>query len=142
MTVAAGWVARRLGLPAAIRYITVDLAVSPFTPGYVADRGRLQLMADIGVVLLLFEIGIEIDPIRLGRERARLLVAAPIQTALTGLAAFGVLRAFGVGGPGAAILGLSVALSSSVVVVNITRNRNPTTARPRRPSWAGAWSRT
>ncbi len=127
LTVAAGWLARRLGLPAVIGYIAVGLAVSPFTPGYVADRSRLQLLADIGVVLLLFEVGIEIDPLRLGRERGRLLIAAPAQTLLTALIAFGVLLAFGLPRPGAALIGLSVALSSSVVVVNITRSRRRTT---------------
>jgi len=61
----AGWVARRAGLPAVIGYLATGLIVSPFTPGYVADRHQLQLFADVGVVLLLFEVGIEIDPSRL-----------------------------------------------------------------------------
>jgi monovalent cation:H+ antiporter-2, CPA2 family len=129
LAVAAGWLARRLGLSAVIGYIVVGLAVSPFTPGYAADRSRLQLLADIGVVLLLFEVGIEIDPLRLGRERRRLLIVAPIQALLTALIAFGVFLAFGVPRPGAALIGLSVALSSSVVVVNMTRSRRRTTDR-------------
>ena len=139
LAVAAGWLARRLGLPAVIGYIVVGLAVSPFTPGYVADRNRLQLLADIGVVLLLFEVGIEIDPLRLGRERARLLLVAPVQTVLTSLLAFGALLAVGVSRSGAALLGLSVALSSSVVVVNITRSKRRTTDRPTEEDLLG-WS--
>lgn len=139
LAVAAGWLARRLGLPAVIGYIIVGLAVSPFTPGYIADRNLLQLLADIGVVLLLFEVGIEIDPLRLGRERARLLVVAPIQTLLTALIAFGVLLAFGVSQPGAALIGLALALSSSVVVVNITRSQHRTTDRPTEEDLIG-WS--
>ena len=39
--VAAGWVARKLGLPAVLGYLVVGLIVSPFTPGYVADRRQL-----------------------------------------------------------------------------------------------------
>ncbi len=65
---AAGWVARRVGLPAVVGYLAVGLAMSPFTPGYVANRGQLQLLADVGVVLLLFEVGIEVDIARLRRE--------------------------------------------------------------------------
>ena len=53
---ALGWIARRLGFPAVVGYLALGLAVSPFTPGYVADRGQLQLLADLGVVLLLFEV--------------------------------------------------------------------------------------
>jgi len=80
----AGWVARRLGLPAVIGYLAVGLVVSPFTPGYVAERQQLLLFADVGVVLLLFEVGIELDPLELGRERGRLFWLAPLQTVLTG----------------------------------------------------------
>ncbi|TMD43565.1 MAG: hypothetical protein E6I88_01300 [Chloroflexi bacterium] len=67
-----GWLARRAGLPAVIGYLATGLIVSPFTPGYVADRQQLQLFADLGVILLLFEVGIELDPLKLGRNRGRL----------------------------------------------------------------------
>ena len=70
LAVVAGWLARRLGLPAVLGYLVVGLIVSPFTPGYVADRSQLTLLADVGVVLLLFEVGIEIDPVRLIRNRS------------------------------------------------------------------------
>ena len=64
-----GWVARRLGLPAVVGYLLLGVAVSPFTPGYVADREQIQLLADVGVVLLLFEVGIEVDLARIRREQ-------------------------------------------------------------------------
>lgn len=41
---ALGWTARRIGLPAVVGYLALGLAVSPFTPGFVADRGQLQLL--------------------------------------------------------------------------------------------------
>ena len=66
---ARGWRARRVGLPAIVGYLAVGVAVSPFTPGYVADREQIQLLADVGVVLLLFEVGIEVDLARLRREQ-------------------------------------------------------------------------
>ncbi len=119
----AGAVMRRLGLPAIVGYILVGMAISPFTPGYVADRDQLQLFADIGVVLLLFEVGIEIDPLELGRQRRHLLWAAPIHTLGVAAVGSGLGFAFGLGWKAALILGLAVALSSSVVVVNITRSR-------------------
>ena len=72
----AGWLARRAGLPAVLGYLAIGVVVSPFTPGYTADRHQLQLFADVGVVLLLFEVGIEIDPLELGLERSRLLLLA------------------------------------------------------------------
>ncbi len=129
LAVVAGWVARRFGLPAVLGYLVVGLIVSPFTPGYVADRRQLQVLADIGVVLLLFEVGIEIDPVRLLRNRSGVLWTAPVQVLLTTLLVGGVSLALGVGWAGAVLIGLSVALSSSVVVINITRSRRRTTNR-------------
>lgn len=63
-----GTACRRLGLPAVLGYLFVGLAVGPFTPGYVVDRQQLQVLADVGVVLLLFEVGIELDLRALRRE--------------------------------------------------------------------------
>ena len=123
----AGWLARAAGLPAVVGYLAVGLVVSPFTPGYVADREQIQLLADFGVVLLLFEVGIEVDLLRLRREQVGLLWAAPLQVVLTTAIAGGAAFAAGLGWFGAAIVGLSVALSSGVVIVNITRSRRRTT---------------
>jgi len=123
----AGKLARRLGLPAVLGYLVVGVAVSPFTPGYVANREQLAVLADIGVVLLLFEVGIEINPLRLARERRKLLLLSPLQVLITWVVSGAVCIALGVNPAGAAIVGLSIAMSSSVVVVNITRSRMRTT---------------
>lgn len=135
----AGWVARRGGLPAVVGYLVVGLAVSPFTPGYVADREQLQTLADVGVVLLLFEVGIEIDPLRLRREHGRLLLLAPVQVATTIGCGTGVGIGAGLDGRGALLLGLAAAMSSSVVVINITRSRRRTT-NPQTEEALLAWS--
>jgi CPA2 family monovalent cation:H+ antiporter-2 len=123
----AGWLARRAGLPAVLGYLAVGLIFSPFTPGYVADRHQLQIFADVGVVLLLFEVGIELDLAELQRERGRLFWAAPLQTIVTALVSTAVGLLLKLPLAGAVLLGLCLALSSSVVVVNITRSRRRTT---------------
>ena len=121
-------VARRFGFPAVLGYLAAGLVVSPFTPGYVADRNQLQVLADVGVVLLLFEVGIEVNPLRLGREHRAVLWAAPAQLIITSVAVGGAALALGVTLAGSALIGLSIALSSSVVIVNITRSRRRTTS--------------
>ena len=103
-----GWLARRVGLPAVLGYLAVGLVVSPFTPGYVADRHQLQLFADVGVVLLLFEVGIEIDPLEIGRERGRLFLVAPAQVVLSTLVAGALGLVAGLRPAGAVLLGWSV----------------------------------
>jgi CPA2 family monovalent cation:H+ antiporter-2 len=136
---AGGWLARRAGLPAIVGYLLVGLGVSPFTPGYVADRHQLELLADVGVVLLLFEVGIEVDLERLRREHGPLLWAAPAQALLSTAIAGAVFMAAGLDPLPAALVGLCVALSSSVVIVNITRSRRRTTDRATEVALLG-WS--
>jgi len=137
--VLAGWVARRIGLPAVVGYLGLGIVVSPFTPGYVADHEQLQLLADLGVVLLLFEVGIEVDLLRIRSEQRGLILAAPLQVVITTLASAVVLAVLGLAPLPAALIGLSVALSSSVVIVNITRSRRRTTDRPTEDALLG-WS--
>ena len=125
----AGYVARRVGLPAVVGYLAVGVVVSPFTPGYVANREQLSILADVGVVLLLFEVGIEINPLRLARERRRLLLSSPLQVAITWVVSAVACAIAGIPVAGAALIGLSIAMSSSVVVVNFTRSKSRTTDR-------------
>ena len=122
----AGFGLRRLGLPAVVGYLIVGLLIGPFTPGYVADRHQIQVLADVGVVLLLFEVGIELDLRALRREPLGILVAVPAQVAFVTLAGAIAFVALGSDVRGAVTLGLAVALSSSIVVVNITRSRKRT----------------
>jgi CPA2 family monovalent cation:H+ antiporter-2 len=122
-----GFAARKLGLPSVIGYLLTGLLVSPFTPGFVADNNQLALLADIGVVLLLFEVGIEIDLRRIGREQKALLWGAPAQVAIGLIIGTPVFLWLGLPILGALLIALSIALSSSVVIVNITRSPRRTT---------------
>ena len=129
LTVAAtmGFAARKVGLPSVIGYLLTGLLVSPFTPGFVADSKQLSLLADIGVVLLLFEVGIEIDLRRISREQKALLWGAPAQVAIGLAIGTPVFLWLEIPLLGALLLALSIALSSSVVIVNITRSPRRTT---------------
>jgi CPA2 family monovalent cation:H+ antiporter-2 len=121
-----GFAARRLGLPAVVGYLAVGLLVGPFTPGYVADRHQIQVLADVGIVLLLFEVGIELDLRALRREPLGILAAVPAQVAVVTVAGALVFAALGSDLLGAITLGLAVGLSSSIVIVNITRSKRRT----------------
>jgi len=127
LAAAAGYFARKIGLPAIVGYLVVGLLVSPLTPGYATDRDHLTLLADIGVVLLLFEVGIEVDVRRLRRDHGAILWLSPLQVVLTTAAVAGILLAIGLAAMGAVLVGIAVAMSSSVVIVNITRSRRRTT---------------
>jgi CPA2 family monovalent cation:H+ antiporter-2 len=136
---AFGYGARKIGLPAVVGYLLVGLVGFQLIPGENLDREQIQLLADIGVVLLLFEVGIELDMGRLRREHRSLLAASPLQIIGTTLASGLVLVALGQSLEVALILGLCVAMSSSVVVVNITRSRLRRTNRSTETALLG-WS--
>jgi CPA2 family monovalent cation:H+ antiporter-2 len=122
-----GTVARRLGLPAIIAYLLVGLAVGPFTPGYFVEQHQLEPLADVGVILLLFEVGIELDVRALRRDEPRgLLIAAPLQVVIGIVLGAGIALVTGMSLPGALTVGVATALSSSVVVVNMSRSRKRT----------------
>lgn len=127
LAAAAGLAARKIGLPAVVGYLLVGLLVSPFTPGYVASRDQIALLADIGVVLLLFEVGIELDLKRVRREQGPLLWMVPLQVVGGTLIIAMLLLQVGIPALGALLIGLGVSMSSSVVIVNITRSRRRST---------------
>jgi CPA2 family monovalent cation:H+ antiporter-2 len=122
-----------------VGYLAVGVGISPFTPGLIVDRNELHVLADVGVVLLLFEVGIEVDVVRLRREQVGLVWAAPAQAVITTLLGAAAGYAAGLPPVGAVLLGLCVALSSSVVIVNITRSRRRTTDVPTERAMIG-WS--
>ena len=117
-----GFAARKLGLPSVIGYLATGLLVSPFTPGFVADNNQLALLADIGVVLLLFEVGIELDLRKISREQKGLLWGVPAQIGFGLLVGTPIFLWLGIPIFGALLMSLSIAMSSSVVIVNITRS--------------------
>jgi CPA2 family monovalent cation:H+ antiporter-2 len=134
-----GFAARKLGLPSVIGYLVTGLLVSPFTPGFVADNNQLALLADIGVVLLLFEVGIELDLRKITREQKGLLWGVPAQMGFGLLVGTPIFLWLGVPIFGALLISLSIAMSSSVVIVNITRSPRRATDTPTEEALLG-WS--
>ncbi len=116
----AGYLARRLGLPDVIGYLLVGIVVGPFTPGFVADSTEIAVIADVGVVLLLFEVGLELDLGKVRKHAGAVMWASPLQVVVTTVVA-GVLAGHVLGLPPAVagIVGLAVATSSSAVIASL-----------------------
>jgi monovalent cation:H+ antiporter-2, CPA2 family len=113
----AGWIARRIGLPDVLGYLVVGILVNPTTPGFVAEPREIAVLADIGVILLLFQVGLEMDLRRVRREAGALFWAVPVQVLVTlAVSAAAIALIFGVAPVPALILGLAVASSSSAVI--------------------------
>jgi len=114
-----GLLAHRLGQPVLVGYILAGVAVGPFTPGpTVGDRHEIELLAEIGVALLLFALGLEVSFKDLKPVRKIALIGGPIQIALTILFGFGLAKGvLGWDTVPAVWFGAIIALSSTMVVL-------------------------
>jgi CPA2 family monovalent cation:H+ antiporter-2 len=114
-----GALAHRIGLAPMIGYIAAGLAVGPFTPGIVADPDEVLGLADIGVALLMFSIGLRF---RIGelREVGRLVaIGVPLQVVITMGIGAGVAVLMGSTLIEALFIGAVASISSSVVLAKV-----------------------
>ena len=119
-----GFVARRVGLPAIVGYIVAGVAIGPFTPGLVADPGIATELAEIGVILLMFGVGIHFSIRDLLAVRWIAIPGAMIQIPVATMlgTALGVALGYGLGG--GLVLGLSISVASTVVLLRALGDRN------------------
>jgi monovalent cation:H+ antiporter-2, CPA2 family len=78
-----GSMAHRIGLPPMLGYIAAGIVVGPATPGFVADREEMLALADIGVALLMFSIGLQFSLSEIRSVGVRILGGTPVQVAIT-----------------------------------------------------------
>src|SRR3989304_2818663 len=82
---AGGLVAFRLGLPPIIGYLVAGIAIGPFTPGFVGDVSAIQQLAEIGVIFLMFGVGLHFSFADLWQARALAIPGAPLPTGIAPL---------------------------------------------------------
>src|SRR6267154_6549315 len=112
-----GLLARRLKLPSMVGYMLAGVAIGPFTPGFSGDLSTIQQLAELGVIFLLFDVGLHFSLRDLWAVRDTVISGALIQIAvITGL---GLLLAHLWGWSLAAgiLLGLALTIASTVVMI-------------------------
>ena len=112
---AGGLIARRLGLPTIVGYLVAGMALGPFTPGFHGDAEAIGQMAEFGVILLMFGVGLHFNLSDLWQVRRVAIPGAAIQLAVVAAIGYGAARWWGMAPPGAAILGIAFAVASTVV---------------------------
>ncbi|MEW5990157.1 MAG: cation:proton antiporter [Chloroflexota bacterium] len=119
----AGAIARRLGQPPLVGYLLAGVAIGPFTPGFVGDVERISVLAEVGIVLLVFALGVEFSLRELYEVRKVALGAAVAQIGITILAGTGLAILVGLEPRPALILGAVLAISSTLVVAKALEER-------------------
>ncbi|MUV14390.1 YbaL family putative K(+) efflux transporter [Noviluteimonas gilva] len=119
-----GFIAARLRLPALVGYLLAGVLIGPFTPGFVADTGLAAELAEIGVMLLMFGVGLHFSLQDLLDVRKVALPGAVLQiAAATGLGALVAHYQFGWTWPEAIVFGLALSVASTVVLLRALEAR-------------------
>ena len=112
-------IAKRLGLGSVLGYLIAGVLIGPFVLGWVGSKDSNDVMhfAEFGVVMMLFLVGLELQPSRLWKMRGPILGVGGLQVALSAAAICGIALAFGVAWQMSLAIGLTLALSSTAIVI-------------------------
>ncbi|MGH2342715.1 cation:proton antiporter [Segnochrobactraceae bacterium EtOH-i3] len=119
-----GYAAIRLRLPPLVGYLVAGILVGPFTPGFVADGGLSSQLAEIGVILLMFGVGLHFSPADLIAVKAVAIPGAIVQIIIATLLAMGLTHFWGWSLGAGLIFGLSLSVASTVVLLKALEERN------------------
>jgi len=108
---------RRFGLGSVLGYLLAGVAIGPGALGLVSDVDQISDIASLGVVMLLFLIGLELRPRRLWVMRQAVFVLGTAQVLFSGAALAFLVHLTGMTWPGAIVIGAGLALSSTAIVL-------------------------
>ena len=111
-------IAKRLGLGSVLGYLLAGIAIGPFGLGLIGEEGKdVMHFAEFGVVMMLFLIGLELQPALLWRMRGPILGLGGLQVTTTALAIGAIGLGFGLPWQVALAVGMCLALSSTAIVL-------------------------
>jgi CPA2 family monovalent cation:H+ antiporter-2 len=118
-----GFIAVRLKLPALVGYLIAGVMIGPATPGFVADIELSRQLAEIGVMLLMFGVGLHFSLEDLMAVRRIALPGAVVQIAVATLLGLGVSLLWGWSAGAGVVFGLALSVASTVVLLRALENR-------------------
>lgn len=116
---AGGLITQRLGLSPIVGYLLAGVAVGPFTPGFVANSSVAAQCAEIGVILLMFGVGLHFHPSDLLAVRKVALPGALVQIAVATALGAALTRLLGWNWTAALIYGMAISVASTVVLTRV-----------------------
>ncbi|MEX2696042.1 YbaL family putative K(+) efflux transporter [Rhizobium mongolense] len=118
-----GAIANRLRLPPLVGYLVAGILVGPHTPGYVADQDLAPELAEIGVILLMFGVGLHFSLKDLLSVRGIAVPGAVAQIAFATLLGWGLGALMGWSTGGSLVFGLALSVASTVVLLKALQER-------------------
>jgi glutathione-regulated potassium-efflux system protein KefB len=114
---------RRFGFSAVLGYLFVGLVLGPSGLKVISDPQSTLKISELGVVMMLFVIGLELSPSRLWQLRNRIFIAGSLQVGISSALLYLVLSFFGLSWQSAAVLSIALALSSTAVILQLLAER-------------------
>jgi monovalent cation:H+ antiporter-2, CPA2 family len=114
-----GYLTQRLGLSPIVGYLIAGVLVGPYTPGFTADTHLAEQFAEVGVILLMFGVGLQFHLDELLAVRRVAIPGAVLQSLVATLLGAVAGRAFGWSWPAAVVFGLSLSVASTVVLIRV-----------------------
>lgn len=114
---AGGALARRLRLPTIVGYLLAGVAIGPFTPGFVGDVDAISQLAELGVIFLMFGVGLHFSLHDLWVVRDIAIPGAILQMALATALGFVVAQVWGWSLSASLLFGLALSIASTVVLL-------------------------
>jgi CPA2 family monovalent cation:H+ antiporter-2 len=118
-----GLLAHALRQPVIVGYLLAGIAIGPFTPGFIGDREQIAALAEVGVIFLMFALGIEFSLDELARVRGVALGGTTLQVLLTLFAGIGLGSMVGWPVAQGLFFGGVIAISSTMVVLKMLLER-------------------
>jgi CPA2 family monovalent cation:H+ antiporter-2 len=118
-----GMLALRLGLPALVGYLAAGVLIGPATPGFVADVALSGQLAEIGVMLLMFGVGLHFSISDLMEVRKIALPGAILQIVVATLMGIGLAHWWGWSLGGGLVFGIALSVASTVVLLRALEDR-------------------
>ncbi len=127
---------KRLGFAAVLGYLLAGIAIGPFGLELIDDVDSVRHLSEFGVVLLLFVIGLELQPARLWALRRPIFGGGSAQLLVSGLVLAAIARAFGSPPAVALLLGFGLAMSSTAFVLQLLGEKHELATQHGRTSFA------
>lgn len=131
-------ISRRLGFGSVLGYLAAGIIIGPFGFAFVDDPEHILHFAELGVVFLLFIVGLELQPSRLWVMRRMVFGLGAAQVLLSAIGLAAIAWALGLATNAAVVIGLILALSSTAFVLQMLAEKNSSalyTAGPLFPSF-------
>lgn len=119
-----GFAAHRLRLPPLVGYLVAGIVIGPFSPGFVADAALAAQLAEMGVILLMFGVGLHFSAADLMAVRWIAVPGAIGQIAIATLMGIGLAMAWGWNLGAGLVFGLSLSVASTVVLLRALEERS------------------